>query len=826
MPLVDLRTNLKSFKYGHDRPGGGDSGQPFITTDIDTGATTANVGARNILRLFGINQIPGVPNLNTILNRSRTGRFLNEALGGDEFIRGGITGAGQAALNDTLRIGLFFTSLPKGPIFVAKQVGLQLSNPKLEVKKGVKAALGDLFRGNVGSALGTLTGGLLQPTRVYNAGINTVAQVPVNAFGGHFYRHGILPIQSDDTKYEAVVKFNNDSKDSKNNRLIELADNFRLGDNDVDFNPGIFDLSKERKATRKTNKTAKREARKANKDAKAAAKAQKATNQRFAQQFVSPAQPGAAPFGPLLPSATQQSSAFGAAILGLSQPNTSFPTPTTGPLTKFGFNKVKPKKTKVNRSPKEQTIDSYIGGPGSTYGIGLTLIRRWEFSEDLDSYIDAITNARENAGKGLINDERHDITYIDPQSSGNVLENDLGEGDNAISEYDTVPDDIKAIGAAINIGAFKKYADLVSQIEDQQFLVIGSVNQFNIASVTRDTANGVGWASTSKNAVINDKLGVSGLSDKDLGTQKIKYQNSYGETVTINKDNWNLASRAVRVGSGRKDSINLTPLFKTKIGEDYSVVTIKGVQYTINDLCKFRIEAIDGDDPSKSIFMIFRAYLTDLSDDVNAEWNDIKYAGRGEKFYIYDGFTRTINVSFKVAALSAQEMEPMYQKLNSLMSNLMPDYSPGNSSAFPGTTTGVMRGPLVRMTIGNWIDSQPGVLKSLSYKVPQDSPWEIALNEPTTPAAQGGTREMILPHIVEVNLSFAPIGSQTQEVNKTPSKIYNTQHTSHIAQNYNGAKTTEINGVTYREPNYINGQSIVASGSVNFVGGGIPSQPY
>ena len=35
MPIVDLKTNLKSLKYGHDRPGGGDSGQPYIQNDIN-----------------------------------------------------------------------------------------------------------------------------------------------------------------------------------------------------------------------------------------------------------------------------------------------------------------------------------------------------------------------------------------------------------------------------------------------------------------------------------------------------------------------------------------------------------------------------------------------------------------------------------------------------------------------------------------------------------------------------------------------------------------------------------------------------------------------
>jgi hypothetical protein len=34
--------------------------------------------------------------------------------------------------------------------------------------------------------------------------------------------------------------------------------------------------------------------------------------------------------------------------------------------------------------------------------------------------------------------------------------------------------------------------------------------------------------------------------------------------------------------------------------------------------------------------MVFRAYLTALSDSVDAQWTDIKYAGRGDKFYIYD----------------------------------------------------------------------------------------------------------------------------------------------------------------------------------------------
>ena len=32
--LKNGETSLKSLRYGHDRPGGGDSGQPFIKTSI------------------------------------------------------------------------------------------------------------------------------------------------------------------------------------------------------------------------------------------------------------------------------------------------------------------------------------------------------------------------------------------------------------------------------------------------------------------------------------------------------------------------------------------------------------------------------------------------------------------------------------------------------------------------------------------------------------------------------------------------------------------------------------------------------------------------
>jgi hypothetical protein len=102
------------------------------------------------------------------------------------------------------------------------------------------------------------------------------------------------------------------------------------------------------------------------------------------------------------------------------------------------------------------------------------------------------------------------------------------------------------------------------------------------------------------------------------------------------------------------------------------------------------------------------------------------------------------------------------------MGNAMPDYN-----------NNLMRGPLVRMSIGNWIDCQLGKLDSVSLKPVQDSPWEIALDEP-----EAGTKQLILPHVVEVTLGFTPIGSETRGTNLISEK---SETTSHIAQNNTGA---------------------------------------
>jgi hypothetical protein len=711
MPLIDLKTDLKSLKYGRDQFNGGSSGQPYITTTPD-GKTSVSVGTNSILGLLGVDQIPLIPNVSAKLNESRAGRFVNQVLGTDDFIRGGAIGSAQAAVNDTFRIGAFLTDLPRGPIFIAKQVGLQLSNPKLEVKKGIRSLTNGGLNLSIGSLLGTLTGGTLGPTRIYNLGINTIAQVPANAFGIHFSRHGLLPIRDNSTNYESVVTFNNESNKSKDNRLVELANDFNLG-----------------KAT------------------------------LFSQQRQA-----------ALAQALNQVSGFLAGTLGV------------------------PNLTNLKLNPTKNIIAGpYIGGPSSVYGIGSTIISRYAYTGDSFKNNAIFLSNEANRELSQSNLNYYNTLGLSKQYFSN---NQKITDSNNIDSSTPTKKPTQLVGYTYNNENNKLTGDLIDIIGQgtistivQGFTNTGTNpkyntyqkllknkiltdNQYYDSSVTPTNPLKLAYLNTfnffQRDATTDE------LTDKnnpaytpaDPKYQAVGYRNGYGDIVKVNATKgWLGLSREQRVGSGRTDSINLTPIFYTNTGTigDTPPITIPNTNVqTINDLVKFRIQAIDGTNPDASDWMIFRAYVTQFSDSVDATWNPVKYAGRGEDFYIYGGFGRKIQIGFKVAALSEKEMEPMYQKLNYLMGNLMPDYN--------GT---LMRGPLVKMTIGNWLDGQAGILNSLSYNVPQDSPWEIALTS---------DKNLILPHVVEVSMTFTPIGSQTKDKNKISEK---SKTTSHIAQNIN-----------------------------------------
>jgi hypothetical protein len=223
--------------------------------------------------------------------------------------------------------------------------------------------------------------------------------------------------------------------------------------------------------------------------------------------------------------------------------------------------------------------------------------------------------------------------------------------------------------------------------------------------------------------------------DKNLETRTNIGGTTNGGLGPGNKTDKNLTSYTNGSGIGPVDKINALNLYSS------TKVTSNEVK---NDLVKFRIAAISNTNPNLKTFMHFRAFIDNFSDSYTATWNPINYLGRGEQFYTYNGFTRTISLGWTVAAQSKEELMPMYRKLNYLASNLAPDY----------TSKGYMVGNLVQLTIGGYLYEQVGFITSLTYDVPAESPWEIGINDigdydPTT-------KEM--SHILKVTgFSFTPI---------------------------------------------------------------------
>lgn len=174
--LQELANNLPNYKYysgvgnftqnklkfGNDKPGNGSSNQPFVVRAIDQRWSPSNFN--------------------------------------DGLTRFGIVTTVSRAAADVERISKFLYTTIQGPLFLLKQAGLQRMNPDIEKEDESKR---------------------FGPLRTYNPlGINTLAQVGVNAFGLHFVKHGLYPTFSEQNSYEKLVL----KRDADNvNRLAILV---------------------------------------------------------------------------------------------------------------------------------------------------------------------------------------------------------------------------------------------------------------------------------------------------------------------------------------------------------------------------------------------------------------------------------------------------------------------------------------------------------------------------------------------------------------------------------------------------------------------------
>jgi hypothetical protein len=197
------------------------------------------------------------------------------------------------------------------------------------------------------------------------------------------------------------------------------------------------------------------------------------------------------------------------------------------------------------------------------------------------------------------------------------------------------------------------------------------------------------------------------------------------------------------------DKITAYPIYKSEFADGSRYGKIDD----LNDIIPFSIAILNNDDQNKTTatnlsykkYIHFRAFIDSFSDSYDADWKSMNYMGRAEKLYKYSGFDRKISMAFTVVAQSKDEINVMYDKLNFLASSLAPEY-------LDSLTSGYMAGNIAYITLGDYIIDQPGIINSLTFDIPEESPWEI--NRET--GKDGTIRQ--LPHMIKVTgINFTPI---------------------------------------------------------------------
>ena len=214
----------------------------------------------------------------------------------------------------------------------------------------------------------------------------------------------------------------------------------------------------------------------------------------------------------------------------------------------------------------------------------------------------------------------------------------------------------------------------------------------------------------------------------------------------------NLATpfRGDRVNAVDFQKSTLDRMYKWKPERDFTGLGFLDKTHETQDFIKFyftgprlhngsqsEIDNIFSDDD----IMVFRATITSMEESFQANWNPVQMIGRADSNFHYTSYGRDLSLSFVVAATDRDEMKPIYRKLNALAGYTAPTYD--------NTTIG-LKGPWMRMTVGDLLVQQPVILETLSYTLHDaDTTWEINIED--------DPEMMQAPHKISVSMQFKVI---------------------------------------------------------------------
>ena len=608
---------------------------------------------------------------------------INPALEVEDFLLRGGTLAPGRSVQDVSRLNKMFTDLksPNGILFTAKQEILSRTSVNIKAKDNSNAGFLSNFNPFDSNRL-PLNNGVYLPT-------STLAQAGVNAFGGHLLKQGINPFAS-----------TSESNASGGVTLTNFLNRLPLR------NPIYFETD--------------------------------AAQERFQ------ANNGGETLSRLV-------SFYNTHIIGNSNGKNILYDYSGGPGSVVGVGKtnIRLASDRTGRNNGFLNNNSFFGTqiktPGGTF---LGNIIRAIFGGTLSNTVSGSNPGFEDYSifKNPRNINFQGAKIFNPSSVSRVYETLMG-----VNLLDVVGQEYKTTNDDINTGEIKEWSNNVFQ--DGFISNTANVRGLGTTLDYGQLMNSVSSGSINDGGKNNIYTGRQILQDfrqnlsdqpqsPDYLTENIENRVSLGnpggysptQKLSYSKG---ITDPATGKPLGALDKITGKVLYKNDIG---------GTTFDsdLNDLVKFRIGVIDNNDPSKKTYMHFRAFINEMSDSYNATWDTQKYMGRGENFYNYQGYDRSVNLGWTVVAQSKPELMVMYQKLNYMASMMAPDYS----------KFGYMRGNLVTLTVGGYFFEQPGIVTSFTYEIPTDSPWEVAIDE------NGGSDQSVkeMPHRINVSgFNFIPI---------------------------------------------------------------------
>ena len=454
--------------------------------------------------------------------------------------------------------------------------------------------------------------------------------------------------------------------------------------------------------------------------------------------------------------------------------------PTTGPLGFFG--KIQNVLRTLNgyTAAPILTLSAGIGGPGSVYGIGGTLIRRYtntaaealKHAKDTSNFT-PIYNIKSQYGSSIATYAWKNTGATEDTNKNTSFNIDLQTGadgtDRSSLKHQAELLDESKYGADLGtpggwIGQQIKINTAVGRRgADGGSAPAAPINNYITMAyhkIPKDSKK-LELKGDFRNALEDDGTELAGgapgiaaytgkpESDTYFSDYNLEKRYGMGNPGAVGKDRskpytflipssqFGTTNRAVLSGDTKftGDKINALDIRKGTDGGDPYPANHK-------DFIKFFFE----DGTQGENILVFRATMTGFTDSFSPGWDRIDIMGRPDGAYLYSTFERSISFNFIAAATSRSEMIPMWRKLNYLASYTMPDIR-GNQKP---------SGPMMRFTIGDLFQRTPGFITSLSYTVPDDATWDIAEDKESSAPSKDDAKE--LPMVVEVSLSATIVG--------------------------------------------------------------------